>query len=191
MPKTIFSALLTILVFTGLSSMHARSLGDRCISKDEIAQADKVACQEQLIATYESQVGVRENLGANDSKEIREYLKLAGFYKPAKYCAAFVCWGLTVNGICNPRTAWSPSLFPSDHLIDARSISPQPGDAFGVYYSNLGRIAHAGVIKYWPRDGDTFISIEGNTNDNGSRNGDGNYRKRSLKRRAYKISRWV
>lgn len=196
MHKTIFSFLLACLVFVGAGGLYARavvqpSVGKQCISKSEIDAQDRAECQAKVIATLESQVGVRENLGPNDSVEIREYLRLAGFNTSVAYCAAFACWGFTVNGICNPQTAWSPSLFPKDHLIDHKYVDPEPADTFGVYYTNLGRIAHAGVIKYWPRDGDTFISIEGNTNDNGSRNGDGVYLKRSLKRRAYKISRWI
>jgi hypothetical protein len=136
-------------------------------------------------------IGKKETLGTNDSHEIRMILKSVGIDVPAFYCAAYVSWGLTEIGVCNPRTAWSPSLFPKSHTIDLRTQIPQPADAFGVYYNNLKRIAHAGVVKRWPRGTDYFISLEGNTNDNGSRNGDGFYEKRRPKRTVSKVSRWI
>ena len=65
----------------------------------------------------------------------------------------------------------------------------QRGDVFGIYYPRQNRIAHVGFI-----DGQQegfFITVEGNTNANGSRNGDGVYRKRCSVRTIYKISRWL
>jgi hypothetical protein len=190
MRKAMLSLLLIGLISIGADSVYARVV-DNTASKKELSVDARKALQEKVIATFESQVGVKENLGANDSKEIRVYLKSVGISQPAYYCAAFVCWGYTVNGVTNPRTAWSPSLFPKSNVIDIRQKVPEPGDAFGVYYNDKGRIAHVGVIKKWPRDSEYFISIEGNTNNDGSRNGDGVYLKRSLKRRAFKVSRWI
>lgn len=187
MRKTLFGFLLISLICIGADSMHACALST---DQTEIKQ-DGTAIHLKVLATFESQVGVKENLGANDSKEIRMYLKSVGIDKPAYYCAAFVCWGFTVNGVDNPRTAWSPSLFPKPNVVNLKTSTPQPCDVFGVYYNDHGRIAHVGIIKRWPRDSEYFISIEGNTNNNGSRNGDGVYEKRRLKRTAYKISRWL
>jgi len=186
MRKTLFSLFIASLVFVGASTLHAGALEARDAKKETIQKL-----QEKVLATYESQIGVRENLGTNDSKEIREYLRSVGIKTPAYYCAAFVCWGLTVNGIDNPRTGWSPALFPTDHLVNLKTSTPEPCDAFGIYHNDLKRIAHAGTVKYWPRDTNYFISIEGNTNNNGSRNGDGVYEKRRPKRSVAKVSRWI
>jgi hypothetical protein len=191
MHKTLFSFLLVSLVLIGADSLHARAV-ESTKHKTELTSEARTALQAKVLVTFESQVGVKENLGANDSKEIREYLLIgANLKQPAYYCAAFVCWGFTVNGIDNPRTAWSPSLFPKDHLINTKTTAPEPCDVVGIFHNDVGRIAHALVIKHWPRDKDYFISIEGNTNGNGSRNGDGVYMKRRLKRTAYKVSRWI
>lgn len=189
MRKAIFSLIAVSLISIGADSVYARAV-ETC-PKIERSQEVKEELQAKVLATYESMIGKKENLGANDSYEIRVILKSVGITSPAYYCAAFVSWGLTVNGICNPRTAWSPSLFPKTHCINLKYDSPQPGDAFGVYYNDLKRIAHAGAVKRWPRDGDHFISLEGNTNNGTSRNGDGFYEKRRPKRTVNKVSRWI
>ncbi|MBT1702954.1 CHAP domain-containing protein [Chryseosolibacter indicus] len=189
MRKALFSLFAVSLILIGVDSLHARAV-ETCPKIERSAEVKK-ALQEKAIATYESMIGKKENLGANDSKEIRVILKSVGINSPAYYCAAYVSWGLTENGICNPRTAWSPALFPASHCINLKQKIPEPADVFGVYYNNLNRIAHAGVVKRWPRDGDYFISLEGNTNNGTSRNGDGFYEKRRLKRTAYKVSRWI
>jgi hypothetical protein len=180
--KTVFLGV--CLLFVGAYTVHASPVTPE--------QGSKEVLQAKVLATFQSQVGVKENLGVNDSKEIREYLRIGANLKaPAYYCAAFVCWGYTINGIKNPKTAWSPGLFPADHCIDIRSNPPLPADAFGIYHNDLKRIAHAGVIKYWPPRENYFISIEANTNNDGSRNGDGVYEKRRPKRTVHKVSRWV
>lgn len=51
-------------------------------------------------------------------------------------------------------------------------------------------VAHVGFIDAWP-DGDYVITVEGNTNMAGSREGDGVYRKRRPKQSIYQVSRWV
>lgn len=64
-----------------------------------------------------------------------------------------------------------------------------PGDIFGIYFQNKGRIAHVGFVH---RFGDKYtITVEGNTNEEGSREGDGVYLKRRLTKQLYKISRYV
>jgi hypothetical protein len=147
--------------------------------------------QEKVATTYMSQVGVKEVIGKNDSKEIRAYLKVTGVSQPVPWCAAFVSYCLTSNGISNPRSAWSPAYFTTAaRLIDPAKQKPERADTFGVYHKELGRIAHIGFIHSWP-SGDYFVSVEGNTNNNGSREGDGVYCKRRIKRNAYRISRWV
>lgn len=47
------------------------------------------------------------------------------------------------------------------------------GDIFYVYYPNMGRVAHVGIVE---REGDFIVTIEGNTNTTGARQGNGVYR---------------
>jgi hypothetical protein len=74
-------------------------------------------------------------------------------------------------GFPKPKTAWSPALFPENRKVKL----PANGDVFGIYFSNLKRIAHVGIVE--KRFGSWLYTIEGNTNITGSREGDGVYRK--------------
>lgn len=190
------------LVFVGIDSLHASPLSRQSIVDQSIViEYDALTCDQirELVAeTYLSQVGVKETLGKNDSPEIREYLVVTGFDQPVPWCAAFLSWTLTKHDIDNPRSAWSPAWFPESRLVKVHRTSvnnntelPTRADVFGVYFASLKRIAHVGFVDQWPPESQYFITVEGNTNDNGSREGDGVYRKRRLKTNAHKISRWI
>ena len=50
-------------------------------------------------------------------------------------------------------------------------FSSASGDVFGIYFANLNRIAHAGFLDEW---GEKYlITVEENTNETGSNEGDG------------------
>jgi len=146
----------------------------------------------EVAKTYTAQIGVRETLGNNDSHEIREYLSVAGFSYPVPWCAAFVAWTLTEHHIKNPKSAWSPSWFPRSKTIytKGKGRTPRTADVFGIYYSRLKRIGHVGFIDKWT-DASYCITVEGNTNSYGSREGDGVLRKRRLKEQIDKVSSWM
>ncbi|MCF8451741.1 MAG: hypothetical protein K9G42_00985 [Pedobacter sp.] len=69
------------------------------------------------------------------------------------------------------------------------SRQPTTADIFGIFFPEKNRIAHAGFVDQW---GETWlITVEGNTNMEGSREGDGVYRKRRLVRSVYKVARYI
>ena len=148
--------------------------------------------REKVVEKYTSQIGVRETDGNNNGKEIRSYLKSTGFNYPVPWCAAFVCWVLTACDLPNPQSAWSPSWFPKSKTIYryGKGQTPQTADVFGIYYNRLNRIGHVGFIDHWG-EGSYCITVEGNTNTAGSREGDGVHKKRRLKRQIDKVSRWT
>ena len=74
-------------------------------------------------------------------------------------------------------------------IMPTQSFNSTTGDVFGLYFPEKRRIAHVGFIDQW--DGTWMISVEGNTNVSGSREGDGVYRKRRLVRTVYKVARYV
>ncbi len=65
---------------------------------------------------------------------------------------------------------------------------PLTGDVFGIYFQEKKRIAHVGFVDQW--DGTWVVTVEGNTNMSGSREGDGVYRKRRLVGSIYKVARY-
>lgn len=163
---------------------------------------------------YNSQIGVKES-GQNSGPEVEKYLHYVNLPKGNPWCAAFVCWVFGQAGINNPRTGWSPALFPASkqiwsrksglsktvqayppkpateysHSDNDREISPATADVFGIYFPEKGRIAHVGFIDQW--DGTWLISVEGNTNESGNPEGDGVYRKRRPIRSIYRVARYI
>ncbi len=141
---------------------------------------------------YTSQIGVREATGRNDGQEVEMYLQTVGLGKGFSWCSAFVAWSLNEAEIPHKINAWSPTaenknnfIFRNKKFVD----EPAPGDVFTIWYNKLNRIGHTGF--YHDNQNDFIIvTVEGNTNEAGSREGDGVYKKyRSLKT-IHSISRW-
>jgi hypothetical protein len=144
--------------------------------------------RDQVQQTYLSQVGVREATGHNDGIQVEKYLASTGLNQGYAWCAAFVNWTLEQNDIEGPqKAAWSPSWFPKTRIV--QKDKAQKGDVFGIYFRSKGRIAHVGFIDRY--QGKTVMTVEGNTNDAGSREGDGVYRKRRLTRQIYRVADWI
>lgn len=143
--------------------------------------------------SYDSQVGVRELTGYNDGEDVEKYLASCGLTKGPPWCAAFVNWNFQECGVYLdlPYPAYVPSYFKSSWLIYQKGKvdwkrNPLPGDLIGIWFQSKGRLAHIGF--YDKSEGEFYITIEGNTNEEGSREGDGVYRKKRLKRQVHSIS---
>ena len=81
-------------------------------------------------------------------------------------------------------------LYPTRQTTGNRQqTTPETADIFGLYFPEKNRIAHAGFIDQW--DGTWLITVEGNTNDSGGREGDGVYRKRRLVKSVYQVARYL
>lgn len=140
---------------------------------------------ETLIAIAQSQIGVREVNGNNDGPEVEAYLAVASLKKGEPWCAAFLSWVFKQAGYQQPRTGWSPALFPEARWVKA----PSPGLVFGIYFPALKRIAHCGMVERLK--GSWLVCIEGNTNINGSREGDRVYRKLRHVKTIYRYANWM
>ena len=147
----------------------------------------------KVAQTYASQIGTRELTGHNDGKSVEMYLRYCKLSKGEPWCAAFVCWCLGQNKITNPRSGYCPDLFSPKSTIWKRNnhnnITPIPTDVFGLFFPEKGRIAHVGFIEHWSSS--TITTVEGNTNEAGSREGDGVYRKIRLTRQIYAVTRFI
>jgi len=148
----------------------------------------------RLSEIYRGEVGVRELTGNNDGARVEEYLASCGLGKGYAWCAAFVHWcynGVEIKG----GGAYSPSWFPVAKTIyisgNKSNKIPSQCDVFGVWFNDKKRIAHVGFIDEWVDGGEFCITVEGNTNEGGSSDGDGVYKKRRLKSQVYKVSRWM
>lgn len=150
--------------------------------------------KDQVAQTYLAEVGVREIGKNNHGPGPKKYLASVQLGEGYAWCAAFVKWVFNEHEIdTGSANAWSPSWFPSSRVIyrrgqDPRAI-PDKGDVFGLYYTNLKRVGHVGFVHDWSPD--WVITVEGNTNGDGSRDGDGVHRKRRLTKQIYVVSRYI
>lgn len=144
-----------------------------------------------IIETYTSQIGIRELSGNNDGSDVEMYLRSTGLGKGHAWCAAFVNWVYVRNEIKGPHSAaWSPSWFPEGKVV--ANEHGLRGDVFGIYFKSKKRIAHVGFLdEDFNNEKSTVLTVEGNTNEAGSREGDGVYRKRRNKNQISKISCWL
>lgn len=149
--------------------------------------------RQKVIDIYTSQIGVREATGKNDGPQVEAYLKYTKLGKGYAWCSSFCCWVYGQAGVENPRSAWSPALVPASKVIYGRGRKgnqiPQAGDVFGIYFANMKRVAHVGFVDKW---GDKeVVTVEGNTNGAGSRDGDGVYKKKRLTAQIYCVARYI
>lgn len=145
----------------------------------------QILLRERILAIARKEIGVLESSGNNDGRRVEAYLAATGLQKGHPYCASFISWVYLQAGFTAPRTAWSPSLLPASRQVK----EALPADVLGIYFPRLQRIAHVGMVEYL--DGDWCMSIEANTNVNGSRDGDGVYRKRRLRKTIYRFANWI
>jgi hypothetical protein len=153
---------------------------------------------------YTAELGIKEKTGHNDGPRVEEYLRQVGLKRGDPWCAAFVCWVFDRACVANPHTGWAASLFPKEKVIwqrkavvqtggKLRNLHPPPlprrGDVFGIWFPEKGRIAHAGFVDRWEES--WVITVEGNTNEAGSREGDGVWRKRRMVGSVWKVADWV
>jgi len=163
------------------------------VSNAQSGYTSSTIVRNKVALTYISQIGVRELTGHNDGKVVEAYLHYCSLSKGEPWCAAFVCWVYGQNKIPNPKSGYCPDLFKTSSIIWRRSAkineAPAAGDLFGIYFLEKGRVAHTGFIDRWTPT--TMNTVEGNTNQAGSREGDGVYRKIRLTRQIYAIARFI
>lgn len=137
------------------------------------AQFEAMPVWERSLHQAASQVGVREvPKGSNWGPMVSLYLKAAGLLKPAYWCAAFVTWCIVAAG---GKRSSLPKLAASTYwwMVWARNTGrnvnkPKRGYLF-VW--NVKGAGHIGFITSVSDSGQTFETIEGNTNSGGSREG--------------------
>lgn len=185
--KTMTIKLFVVILFLSILSGF--------VPQEEASTAALSPQRRLLRSIYSAEIGVREKTGRNDGAEVAEYLRYTKLGEGYAWCASFVSWVFGKAGYGRPRTPWTPALFPRKRVIWKKGKSvgdrppPQTGDVFGIWFHDLGRIAHAGIVDQW---GDKYIiTVEGNTNDNGSNDGNGVYRKRRLVKSLYIVADWV
>src|SRR5690606_18906079 len=71
----------------------------------------------QIKQIYSAEIGVREATGKNDGQRVEEYLAATQLGKGYAWCASFISWVFAEAGFSQPRTPWSPALFPKERIV--------------------------------------------------------------------------
>ena len=125
-----------------------------------------------MVKVAGDEVGVREVGGRNRGPRVEEYQLENGGIIGESWCADFVCYVLRrSNGLQFRHSRRALGLWEQNP--GARRGEPRPGFVFVIDHG--GGLGHCGFVTQV--GGGDFDTIEGNTNEAGSREGDGVYRK--------------
>ena len=133
-----------------------------------------------------TQIGKKEdptgsNWGTDAHPEVRNYLKSVGITFPASWCMAFVYWchvqalvdGLHLfnalkktGGVLDQWHSVDPKL-KVEPINFLSPFNPLPGDIFIMDHGH--GLGHTGFVEFVDQHG--VHTIEGNSNNDGSRNG--------------------
>jgi hypothetical protein len=156
-----------------------RNIGYNIVQRDitdsiiPIVIPERIDLRQTVVDTLTYYIGVKELTGNNDGTEIEMFIESTGLNPKGGYawCAAFITYGFKVNSLSVPKyPARAASWFDSKHTISNRKAIQ--GDVGSLYYKKLGRIGH--IVAYTkPFNNPTpyVPTVEGNTNAEGSREG--------------------
>lgn len=138
------------------------------------------------VSVAKSQVGYQEGRKGNDWDNNEKYAAmLPGFatYQNQPWCAVFAQFVFWFVGVDVPTGAKSASCAVSVAAYKkAKRWTEYPVTGAQVFYGPGGG-EHCGIVTSWD---DTYVyTVEGNTNTNGSAEGDGVYSKKRVRRDTY------
>jgi hypothetical protein len=135
---------------------------------DQISQIPNL-----VIAIAQKEVGNEEiPRGSNWGVNVQKYLASVGINFPASWCMAFVYWcfdeAYKSQNMQNPLVKTGGVMHAWEVTATGhRASPPQPGD---IFIMDFGQgLGHTGIVV--SVDGPNLHTIEGNTNDTGSREG--------------------
>lgn len=125
---------------------------------------------EAAVRFAKSQDGYRE--GVNNATVFGQLFGLQN----AEWCNIFAWWTAWASGGGHlvPHSAYTPTSADFFKNRGQFHSVPKLGDWVFYWHNDLGRIGHVEIVID-PHDGKTFQTCGGNTNDNGSRIGNGVY----------------
>jgi hypothetical protein len=137
----------------------------------KLKNPNNMALGKSALEIAKTQVGAKENpLGSNWGKPIQDYLKSVDINFPASWCMAFVYWCFDqIKDSENPLIKTGGVLSHWNQAEKKYKVvgEPQEGDIFIMDFRN--GLGHTGIV--YKIDDNFIYTIEGNTNDSGSREG--------------------
>lgn len=129
--------------------------------------------KERALEVAISQLGVEEEpKGSNGGPQVNKYLRSVGLGSGYSWCMAFVYWcfkeAAEKMAVNNPLVKTAGVIHHYNRARPEVKFSyPQPGDIFIMDYGK--GLGHTGIVE--KVEPDYVHTIEGNTNDEGSREG--------------------
>ena len=126
----------------------------------------------ETILSAITQLGVQEiPKGINKGLDVEKYLKSVGLGGGYSWCMAFVYWNVLQASkklaIPTPLIKTGGVLAQYNNPKNVKKTAPLAGD---IFIQDHGKgMGHTGLVEYVV--GDSIHTIEGNTNDEGSREG--------------------
>jgi hypothetical protein len=150
---------------------------------------------ELVLAVARGLLFVREEpKSSNAGQAVEAFQKATGNRKGEPWCASFVGYcGLVGLGPRwpLPQTGSCVSLGTAAATQGALGDDPRVGDVFLLHFPKLGRFAHTGFISGPQNPDGSWPTIEGNSNDGGSREGWGVFARSRKFGPKDKTIRWV
>ena len=115
-----------------------------------------------------SQIGVQEiPKGSNAGPDVEKYLKSVKLGKGYSWCMAFVYWCVVETKLLNPLAKTAGVLAQYNKSKKLVATTPKAGD---IFIMDFGKgLGHTGFVEKVEKY--IIHTIEGNTNDDGSREG--------------------
>lgn len=129
---------------------------------------------ENALGVAVTQIGEQEiPKGSNWGHPVQDYLLSVGINFPASWCMAFMYWcfdhASAAMGIENPLFKTGGVLAQLNNRRIFVKQTPVPGSIFILDFGN--GLGHCGIVESVDVVAGTVNTIEGNTNDTGSREG--------------------
>jgi hypothetical protein len=136
-----------------------------------------------VIAAGQEAEGVHEEGGDNHGARVNWYQEEGGSGDGSPWCADFVNWcakfAADILEIHSPledvsNQAYVQSYvdhFAAQGMTTKRPGKVEPGYLFALWFPKLNRYGHIGFVKSIDMKAWTFTTVEGNSNDEGSREG--------------------
>jgi len=165
---------------------------------DTVPKQDEAGSKllKKVLETAVSQIGITEHpLGSNRGKEVEDYLRSVGLGGGFPWCMAFIHWcfeqtaqklkinnpAVKTGGVLNHWTEAGRRNIPRVTSEQAKNNPALviPGMIFIIDTGDPGGAGHTGFVE--KVTGGRLVTIEGNTNDGGSRDGIGVFRREARK----------
>nr|WP_143838583.1 CHAP domain-containing protein [Nitrospira cf. moscoviensis SBR1015] len=148
----------------------------------------------RLLAVARAMLFVQEQPhGSNAGQAVEAFQRVTGNRPPDPWCASFIAycgraafgqdWPVPMTASCQALHDWAMR----ENRI---TTMPDSGDLYLLYYPSLTRMAHIAIIEHVRPDG-SLQTIEGNTNDGGSRDGFGVFRRTRKPKPTDAFVRWI